>query len=139
MSQNIYHNGIIERIEGNSVFVRIIQQSACAGCHAKSMCSAAESKVKLIEVIDYSGEYHVNEEVIICGQSSLGLQAVFLAFVVPLVIVIGVIITGLQSGWSEGRSAFFGLLTLVPYYGVLYLMRDKLKKKFVFTMQKTNT
>lgn len=138
MSQNIRHNGIIERIEGDSVFVRIVQQSACSGCHAKSMCSAAESKVKVIEITDYSGKYQVNEDVTICGQSSLGLQAVLLAFVLPLVIVIGMIAIGHSIGWEDGTNALVGLLTLLPYYSILYLKRDKLKKKFVFTLQKAN-
>ena len=46
-------------------------------------------KDKIIEVPDRSGRFHVNEVVIICGQNSMGLQAVLLAFVIPLVIVVG--------------------------------------------------
>ena len=87
MSESINHNGIIEKIDGGTVYVRIIQQSACSGCHAKSMCTASESKEKIIEVPDNSGKFHINEEVQLCGQSSLGLQAVLLAFVFPLIIV----------------------------------------------------
>ena len=83
MSESINHNGIIEKIDGGTVYVRIIQQSACSGCHAKSMCTASESKEKIIEVPDNSGKFHINEEVLLCGQSSLGLQAVLLAFVFP--------------------------------------------------------
>ena len=79
MSESINHNGIIEKIDGGTVYVRIIQQSACSGCHAKSMCTASESKEKIIEVPDNSGKFHINEEVQLCGQSSLGLQAVLLA------------------------------------------------------------
>ena len=130
MSESINHNGIIEKIDGGTVYVRIIQQSACSGCHAKSMCTASESKEKIIEVPDNSGKFHINEEVQLCGQSSLGLQAVLLAFVFPLIIVFAAIVTT--------TSGLTGLLLLVPYYCILYFLRDKLKKRFIFTLKKLN-
>lgn len=138
MNEHIRHNGIIERIEGDNIFVRIEQQSACAGCHARGICSASESKVKTIEVSKPSGTFHVNEEVTVCGQTALGLQAVWLAFVLPLLLVVAVVAVAIRLGWGEGLSALAGLVFLLPYYGVLYLMRNKLKKRFVFTIQKQN-
>ena len=133
MSESINHNGRIEKIEGNAIFVRIIQQSACSGCHAQGMCGASEKKEKIIEVNDNSGKYHVNEEVTLCGQSSLGLQAVLLAFVLPVILVAG---NYLQ--WDETTSGLTGLLLLVPYYCILYFLREKLKRKFIFTLKKLN-
>lgn len=136
MKENIRHNGIIERIEGDIVYIRILQQSACAGCHARSMCSASESKVKIVEIIDRSGTFKEEDEVVICGQSALGLQAVGIAFLLPIVLVIAMVAEGLQFGWEESLSAIAGLALLIPYYFILYLMRDKLKRKFVFTLEK---
>ena len=107
MSESINHNGIIEKIDGGTVYVRIIQQSACSGCHAKSMCT-------------------------------LGLQAVLLAFVFPLIIVFAAIVTGTSMQWEETTSGLTGLLLLVPYYCILYFLRDKLKKRFIFTLKKLN-
>ncbi len=137
MKDTINHNGVIEKIDGRTVYVRITQQSACAGCHAKSMCMAADRKDKIIEVIDSSGSFKVNEPVVICGQTSMGLQAVLLAFVIPLLLVVSIIAVGTVINWDEGMSALVGLAILVPYYGVLYRMREKLKKKFIFTLEKT--
>ena len=139
MSESINHNGIIEKIDGNAVFVRIIQQSACSGCHAQSMCSASEKKEKIIEVNDNNpGRFHVNEEVTLCGQSSLGLQAVFLAFVLPLIVVVAAIVAGSCLQWDETTSGLTGLLLLGPYYSILYFLREKLKRKFIFTLKKLN-
>ncbi|MCD8194228.1 MAG: SoxR reducing system RseC family protein [Tannerellaceae bacterium] len=138
MSDSINHRGIIDRIEGDTLFVRIMQQSACAGCHAKGMCSASESKEKIIEVRDNSHQYTINEEVILTGKTSLGLKAVLLAFVIPVLIVVGTIIIGNISGWEEASAALASLVVLIPYYGVLYLLREKLKRTFVFTLKKLN-
>ena len=138
MSETISHRGIVERIEGDIVYVRIIQRSACSGCHAQSMCTASEAKEKIIEITDNSRQFQVNQPVMIYGQSSLGLQAVFLAFVLPLIAVVLAIVIGTNLGWAETISAVIGLLFLVLYYGILYLFRDKLKKRFIFMLKKLN-
>lgn len=138
MSESINHKGIVERIEGHTVYVRIVQQSACSGCHAQSICSASEQKEKIIEITDSRGDYHVNEQVVICGETSLGLQAVWLAFVLPLLIVLAAIVAGHLNDWNETTSGLAGLILLSAYYLGLYSMREKLKKHFRFTLKKLN-
>ncbi|MBR5296467.1 MAG: SoxR reducing system RseC family protein [Parabacteroides sp.] len=138
MSESINHNGIITKIDKGTIHVRIIQKSACSGCHAQGICSASESKEKIIEVPDNSGIFQLNEEVLLCGKSSLGLQAVFLAFVIPLIIVCTTIAVGTYLQWEETTSGLTGLILLVPFYCILYFLRDKLKKRFVFTLKKLN-
>lgn len=136
MNNTIHHTGIIERIDPDKVYVKIIQQSACAGCHAKSMCNASESKDRIIEIEGLFNSFQVNEEVELQGQSSLGYQAVLYAFVLPLLLLFAVIIFCLGMNRSEAVSALAGIAVLPAYYSVLYFFRDKLKKKFVFAMKK---
>ena len=136
MSESIEHPGIVEQVDGSKVRVRITQYSACAGCHAKSACTISDRKDKWIDVEDASGDYHTGEAVVIVGENSLGREAVLLAFVLPVVIVLGAIVGGSAAGWSETVSGAFGLLVLVSYYIILYVLRDKLKKHFVFRLKK---
>ncbi len=137
MSESIDHNGIIDHIEGETVFVRIVQQSACAGCHAKSMCSASESKEKVVEVTDRTGSFSIGEKVTLSGQTSLGLQAIVLTFLVPLAIVIAAIACCLHLfNINETLGGVIGLSLLVPYYYIIYILRDKLKRHFIFTLKK---
>lgn len=136
MNRNIHHAGVVVRIENDIIYVKILQQSACSGCHAKSVCNASESKEKIIEVEDHTGEYHIGEQVSICGETSLGLQAVFLAFVIPLFILLASIAIGTWLGYSETTTGLAGLVMLIPYYFILYKLRDRLKKQFVFKLGK---
>jgi len=138
MDNTIHHTGIIERIDPDKVYVKIIQQSACAGCHAKSMCNASESKDRIIEIEGRYDAFYVNEEVELQGQSSLGYLAVLYAFVLPLLLLFVVLIFCLEMNRSETASALAGLAVLPVYYSVLYFFRDRLKKKFVFAMKKLN-
>lgn len=138
MQETIHHTGVIERIDRDKVYVKIMQQSACAGCHAKSMCNASESKDRIIEIEGSFDSFQVNEEVDLQGRSSLGYLAILYAFGLPLLLLFVVIIICLGMNRSETVSALAGLAVLPVYYSVLYFFRDKLKKKFVFAMKKLN-
>ena len=136
MHKNVLHPGIVERVDTNRVFVRITQYSACAGCHAKSACTLSDKKEKLVEIEDASGDYHPGEEVVIIGQSSMGMEAVLWAFAVPVILMLIAVVAGVFAGWEETASGALGVLVLIPYYIVLYVLRDKLKKRFVFNLKK---
>lgn len=138
MDESIQHRGKIEKIENGTVYVHIIQQSACSGCHAKGICSAADMKVKTIEIPDTSGSWQVGEDVEICGKASMGMRAVVMAFVLPLLLIVAAIVVGANVGWTDSFSSSVALIVLVVYYLIMYLLRGKLKKEFVFTLKKLN-
>ncbi|RNC64085.1 SoxR reducing system RseC family protein [Proteiniphilum sp. X52] len=133
----IEHEGIIEKINDNQVTVRILQQSACSACHAKGACMAADSKEKLVEVVDFSGRFHQNERVIIEGKESMGHKAVFWAFVLPLIILILALILTLSLwNFNETEGAITAMVALIPYYLILYLLRKKMANSFQFNIRK---
>ncbi len=132
----IEHQGIVENINGSRILVKIVQGSACSSCSAKGMCSSAESKEKLIEVADGSGAFQVGDPVMIVGKTSLGLQAVLLAFVLPFLVLIVSLFVGMAvSGGEELLSALVALLFTAVYYAFLAGKREHLKKKFSFTIK----
>ena len=99
MTDIIKHRGIVENIEGSHVRVRIVQTSACSACSVKGHCNASESKEKLIDVFDMkASSYRIGEEVMIYGTTSMGMQAVLLAFGIPfLVLLITLFISRLHN------------------------------------------
>ncbi len=136
MRNYIRHRGIIEKIEKHKVFVKIEQKTACSACHARSACLSSDKKEKIIEVSDTSGTYGINEDVIVQAHSSIGVLSVFIAFTIPLFLIIASLILGTKISGNEGIGGLAGLFVLIPYYWVLYTFRDKLKKKIVFTLSK---
>lgn len=135
----IEHEGIIEKISGNHITVRILQQSACSECHAKSACLAADAKEKLVDISDSSGLYLQNERVVVTGRKSIGYKAVLWAFVFPLVILIGMLVlTTMVWHFNETEAAAGSLIALAPYYLLLYLLRHKMANTFTFSIKKTN-
>lgn len=137
MADIIKHRGIVEKITDSHVVVRIVQTSACAACSAKGLCNASESKEKLIDVYEMNASYQVGEEVVLCGSTSMGMRAVFLSFGIPLLVLLFVLFIVMQV--TDGNallSAIFALLAIVPYYGIIYLCRNKLNQSFSFTIEK---
>ncbi len=135
-NEYIRHKGVVERIDNQNVFVRIEQKSSCKDCHAASACLSADKKEKTIEVSDSSGRFELHEEVVVSVRQSMGLFATVVAYVIPLLLVITCVVIGLYASGSEVIGGIVGLLVLVPYFLILYLLRDKIKKSFTFTLSK---
>ena len=131
MTNIITHQGIVENISGSQVFVRIIQTSACSTCSVKGHCSSADSKEKVIEVTDTSSAWKIGDEVTI-------MQAVLLAFLIPLFLLIFGLFIFKTVLHSELYGAFAALAVLIPYYYIIWLNRTRLKQKFSFTIKPIN-
>ena len=139
MANIIKHKGTVENIDGSLYRVRIQQTSACASCSAKGYCSSSDSKEKIIEVYDSSNSYKVGEEVMIYGTTSMGMKAVLIAFVIPFVLLLVALFVAMSlSQDNEFFSALVSLCVLVPYYIVLYFLRNRFRKNFSFTLKPIN-
>ena len=137
MADIIKHRGIVEKVEGSHVVVRIVQTSACAACSAKGLCNASESKEKQIDVYEVNASYRIGEEVVLCGTTSMGMRAVFLAFGIPmLLLLVSLFVTMRVTDGDALVSSLVALFAVVPYYLVIYFMKDKLNKTFSFTIEK---
>ena len=135
MANTITHQGIVENINGSHLRVRIIQTSACSSCSVKGHCSSADSKEKLIDIIDTVHTYEVGEQVMIIGAMSMGVKAVLLAFVAPFVLLVASLFLFMLLMGDELYASLFSLAVLVPYYFVLWLNRTRLKQQFSFTIK----
>lgn len=133
----VRHNGVIAAIDSNRVKVDIVQTSACASCKIANRCSASEMKVKTIDVYDVvnPNKFHVGQEVIVCASMNMAKQALFLGFVIPLVILIMSVVLIYKFTHNEANSAIFGLVSLIPYYTVIYMFKDKLKQQLRFWIE----
>ena len=135
-NNTIKHLGIVENIQGSHLSVRIVQTSACAACSVKGHCSSADSKDKIIDIIDTAAaSYQVGENVMVVGETSMGMQAVALAFIIPFVLLIFTLFLFMALIENELYVALLSLAVLVPYYYILWLNKTRLKQKFSFTIK----
>lgn len=131
----IHHRGVVEKIDGPKCYVRILQHSACSGCAAHKLCNSSESKEKIVEALNVDNEIRVGDTVDVEGTVSQGLRAVYLCYLIPLVLMILFLFLGYHIG-GELTGIVFSLFILTVYYFVLYLCRNKIGKHFCFTVHK---
>lgn len=137
MNDKIKHSGIVESIDGDCMKVRILQTSACAGCKAASFCNAAEKKVKVIDVYGHTamGDHKVGDNVVVTATSSTGRKAVLIGFGLPLLVLVVALVITYAITHSEPLSALVSIAALVPYYIIVYIFRDHLRRDFSFTLE----
>ena len=136
MSSKITHSGVIERIQGECLKVRIVQTSACAACKVASHCHAAESKVKIVDVRCINGAvYHVGQEVMVSVSKHVANKALLLGFGVPFLLLVSVLVIVLKVTSNEGVAALSALGSLIPYYLLLWLLRHRIGQEISFQIE----
>ena len=127
--------GTIEDIGDNAITVRIDCNSACSACHSKDVCLSTDKAVKHITIEPDGRVYAVGQQVRVYGQKQLATKALFWGYLAPLILVVAVLAGLILAGLSEAVAGVAALLSLLPYYLVLFLLRDRFKRTFVFKIK----
>ena len=134
--ETVSHEGVITKIDGDTLEIKIIAQSACAACHAKSACTMSDQAEKVLTVPKPEGqEFQLFQKVKVVMAVGQGNKAAILAYLVPIVLLLAALFICIGIGLSEGWAALIGIVVLIPYYFILYLRRDQLKKKFDYRIE----
>lgn len=133
MKKEIYHDGKIIEITPEFTSVEIISSSACSQCHAKGLCgfSEEESKVVMVPTSPYT-ERKVGDAVTLALKQTMGLKAVWISYVIPLIILMILVLSLSSVIDNEVWTGLTAIGGVALYYWVIWLLRDKLKNEFVF-------
>ena len=138
MSSNseISHRGRIVSITPEITTVEIVSESACAACHAKGLCSLGDSTVKQVELPTRGWDsYQVGQEVNVVLRASMGHKAVWLAYVLPLILMVAALLGTLFAGGTELLAGLVAIGAVALYYGVIWLLRGRLRNEYVFNIK----
>lgn len=138
--ERIEHEGKVVSVDKDYIAVEILNKSACAACHAKGVCGASDQAVKVVEIaqdiLTLTEDYQVGETVNLVMASSMGTQAVWLAYVVPLIVLMASIGVFSLCGAGELLMGLGSLGIVAVYYLFVYLFRNKISKIFTFSIEK---
>ena len=133
----VSHKGMIVSVGKDKVSVQIVSESACSACHAAGLCGAAESIKKIVDVPVYGDRsYSIGQEVEVCLARKMGLKAVLLSYVIPLVILLILVLSLSYIGFGELASGLVSIGGIAVYYLILYLCRNHLAEGYVFYIRK---
>ena len=137
MSNKIKHAGVVDGVEGECVRVRILQSSACSACKVAAHCNASETKEKIIDVMDAdASHYQKGDQVMVVADTAVGFRASLYGYLLPLILMVVTLVGVLAATHSEGLAALSALGILIPYYVLLFLMRNKLRNRLSFTLER---
>jgi len=131
----VKHEGIVSRISGNSITVSLRGNLHCEACNAKSACGVSDSDSKEIEVNAPAQSLKINENVEVFLKKDLGLKAVFWAYVFPFVLLFSVLLIA-SSMYTEWIAGLLAIGVLIPYYLLLYVLKNSFKNTFKVTVSK---
>ena len=127
----------MESVAEGCVKVRILQTSACAACKVASHCNASDKKVKIIEVFcDDAASYQIGQEVRVTASRQVAANALLLSFGLPFLLLMLILIVTLKLSENEGVAAVAAIASLVPYYLVLWLFKDRIRQRLAFALER---
>ena len=129
------HDGIVTAVKEGLVTVKIEAISACATCAAHGKCGFAESKEKTVEVpSDDWKQYSEGQPVTVHIDESRGMLAVWIAYVLPALLMLATIIGLSMAHLPEWVVVLAAFAILGIYVLLLYLRRRKVDSPFTLTI-----
>lgn len=137
----VEQKGIVIKKQEDKVIVKIEQKSTCSSCHARGACTSLDKKDKEIEIKTKDTQnYNIGDEVVITISTKLGMKAVLIAFVLPLILLVIALFLSIKLfSLTQSLSALVSLLVVAAYYFFLYKQNLFLSKEFNFLIKEKIT
>ena len=136
-AEQIEHKGIVAFVGRDFVRVDIIVNEACGSCAARKSCSMGSSEKREITIFTpLAAQYKVGEEVDVQAKRTIGIMAVTLCYVVPLLVLIATLVASKLCGITDGISALITLGAIALYFGVLAIFHKHISRKVTFQITK---
>jgi sigma-E factor negative regulatory protein RseC len=133
----IEHKGRVIFIDGNRIDVEMVVESACGSCKARKACGVGDTQNKIVSLWSESATYYSEgEEVMVGIEQKKGMKAATYAYIFPFFIMLAVLLVMFEAGFREAVAGLSALGSLVVYYLVLFLLKGRIEKEFVFKISK---
>lgn len=139
MKQELLHDGVVTAVAEDKVTVEIPVSSACAQCHAKAVCGSDIGEARIIPVKRKDdGSLKLGDRVVVAINRTMGMKAVLLAYLIPLVILLVLLLTLQRLFGNEVVAGLVSIGIVLVYYGVLAIFRKKIDRGFEFNIVEKN-
>ncbi len=135
MEEPIEHKGKITEINPETTTVEIVSQSACAACHAKQLCGLSDNVTKEVRLRTVPG-FELGEEVRVTLSRTMGHKAVWLSYVIPVIVLLVLVLVFSSVFESELLAGACAIAGVALWYFVVWLFRKRLRNEFVFKIEK---
>jgi sigma-E factor negative regulatory protein RseC len=131
----VRHEGIVSKVSNDSITVSLKGNLHCDACNARSACGISDSGSKEIEINTPAQSLELNENVEVFLKKNLGLKAVFWAYVFPFILLFATLLIA-SSVYQEWIAGLLAVGVLIPYYLLLYALKNSFKHTFKVSVSK---
>ena len=138
MCCQIKHTGTVVAVESHVVTVRVEQRAACAGCASKDACTLSTEKKDMLLTIKHPQPtlFAVGETVQLVSTQKKLYAAVIVAYILPLVGMLAVVVGCVYGLNNEIMAALCGLVFCGIYALLLMLLPKKYTQKLQIDIEK---
>jgi len=133
-SETISHKGVVVEINARIATLFVQSNEECHSCTISEFCGQTDRERNTFYVP--KNDLQKGDMVRLRIQPTTGTWAVFIAYIIPFLIILSLLIIGTFLGWKEWFSGSISLLALVPYFFLVYLTKRKFKKSLELEIEK---
>lgn len=132
----IEHDAVITDIDRSKqcITVRLIDSAECGGCPAAALCAGAKDTQKITIPVKDAASFSKGEEVVVRGTEQMHRKAIMLATFIPCVCLIAIMVGVFILTADQLLAALCGLGSMVVFFLLLYLCRNRIAHEFNFTV-----
>ena len=136
----ISHLGTILAINNNSATVGISRTEACHSCDLKHSCMLLKQQRQIDNVpLPLTHHFHVGEQVELSLSAKTCWNSIIIGYVLPLLVMISTAVALHLLGGSDSMAALCSLLSLIPYYIIVYLFSRHCPPQVEFHIRQINS
>lgn len=128
MADETLHHGTVKAVEPDRLTIAIHDELSCDGCAVAAFCGKGNQGEMTVAAVDAS-DFRPGDRVEVSATTPSQQAAIIWALILPLALFLGLVFF----------SAAAALASVMVYYGVLYLFRDKLQNSLHWKIRKINT
>lgn len=137
MRKTMSREGRVVAVKGNVATVAIDRKTACGECKMASTCRSSECKQMFVHAaLCESQKVAVGQRVEVAVAAHSAALSVGIGYGAPLCVFVASCAVASVAGASDALVACVGLLSVVAYYGVLFLSRKRIDRHFVCSIVK---
>ena len=135
----ICQQGKVKEIKNNILFIEIERHTACASCHAKTMCIPFDKKNEVISIpVTHPDGFQVGENIQLTLKQSMGTKAVIIAYLCPFLILSSGLFLIYYFTKNELLSVGVAFAATTLYFILLKRIDSRMKKRFTFMVNKNH-
>ena len=132
-NNSISHIGIVQSVDGQEVTVKMTVESACAACHAKSLCGVSDSKDKIVKAVNVSdAHFEVGERVNVEMRQSLAMKAIVICYLLPFIVLLTTFCVMSYFCQNELVNVLVTFAAVAAYFFFIWLFNHKIERNVTF-------